>query len=139
MRSLRQQIEEKCIHFNGVQNDTCKAGIKYTELKGRGFPCFRGGMAYKLKTTETQIGCDKLEWPSEEYIQNELKEHDDAFAKVEAGLNAVKHIREEYKGRHFRGVIECPVCKGKLHVRHAACNAHVHAHCETPDCIAWME
>jgi hypothetical protein len=36
-------------------------------------------------------------------------------------------------------VIECPVCKGKLHLSQAAYNGHVHAHCETANCINFME
>lgn len=139
MRTLRQQIEEKCIHFNGVQNDCCKAGVKYTEIRGKHFPCFRGDMAEKLRKGEIPCVCLQLKWPDEEYIQNEIAEHDKAFAKVEAGLEAVAHIRTEYKGRNYKGVIECPTCKGKLHVTHAACNGHVNARCETPDCISWME
>lgn len=38
-----------------------------------------------------------------------------------------------------REVIECPVCKGKLHLSQAAYNGHVHAKCETEDCVAFME
>lgn len=33
-------------------------------------------------------------------------------------------------------VIECPVCKGKLHLSQAG---HVWGKCETPNCVAWME
>ena len=36
-------------------------------------------------------------------------------------------------------VIECPVCKGRLHLSQAACNGHIHAKCETEGCLSWME
>lgn len=36
-------------------------------------------------------------------------------------------------------VIECPACKGRLHLRLAACNGHIRANCETPDCVAFVE
>lgn len=36
-------------------------------------------------------------------------------------------------------IIECPACKGRLHLSQAAYNGHVRAKCETPDCVAWME
>ena len=36
-------------------------------------------------------------------------------------------------------VIECPVCKGRLHLSQAAYNGHVHGRCETADCLNWME
>jgi len=36
-------------------------------------------------------------------------------------------------------VIECPQCKGRLHLSQAAYNGHVHGHCETKGCVSWME
>lgn len=41
--------------------------------------------------------------------------------------------------RDRREVIECPKCKGKLHLSQASYNGHVHAHCETKGCVSWME
>lgn len=36
-------------------------------------------------------------------------------------------------------VIECPACKGRLHLSQAAYNGHVHGHCKTEGCVSWME
>lgn len=36
-------------------------------------------------------------------------------------------------------VIECPVCKGRLHLCQSSYNGHVRARCETKDCIAFIE
>jgi len=36
-------------------------------------------------------------------------------------------------------VIECPACKGRLHLSQAAYNGHVHGRCETAGCVSWME
>jgi hypothetical protein len=36
-------------------------------------------------------------------------------------------------------VIECPACKGRLHLRQSSYNGHVHGHCETEGCVSWME
>lgn len=36
-------------------------------------------------------------------------------------------------------VIECPACKGRLHLRQSGYNGHVHGHCETEGCVSWME
>lgn len=36
-------------------------------------------------------------------------------------------------------VIECPKCKGRLHLSQAAYNGHVHGHCETNGCVSWIE
>jgi len=139
MRTLRQQIEEKCIHFNGVQNDKCKAGVTYKELAGCEFPCFRGEASRKFQRGKLQCGCSKREWPTEEYVQNEIDMWDREHRKIDEGLKAVAHIRKEHKGKNWSGTVECPICKGTLRVSHAASNGHVHAQCQTPDCIAWME
>ena len=36
-------------------------------------------------------------------------------------------------------VIECPACKGRLHLSQAAYNGHVWGRCETDGCVNWME
>lgn len=38
-----------------------------------------------------------------------------------------------------RDVIECPKCKGKLHLSQSSYNGHVHGHCTTEGCVSWME
>lgn len=39
-----------------------------------------------------------------------------------------------------KGVVECPICKGKLHFTRAInYNGHVHAMCETDHCLGWIE
>lgn len=38
-----------------------------------------------------------------------------------------------------QGVIECPKCKGKLHLSQAAYNGHVWGKCETEGCVSWMQ
>lgn len=36
-------------------------------------------------------------------------------------------------------VIECPECKGRLHLSQSSYNGHVRGQCETKDCVAWIE
>ena len=36
-------------------------------------------------------------------------------------------------------VIECPVCKGRLHLSQSGYNGHVRGKCETKDCLNWIE
>lgn len=36
-------------------------------------------------------------------------------------------------------VIQCPVCKGNLHLSQSSYNGHVFGKCETLGCVAWME
>ena len=139
MRSLYQQISEKCIHFSGVQHEKCGAGVEYKSFRGCPFPCFRGEAGDKLRKGEKPFVCEKVEWPTDAYIQAEIAMWDRENKKVGAGLKAVEPIRKEHKGKNWRGIIECPLCKGKLHVSHAGSNNHVHGRCETPDCLAWIE
>lgn len=43
-QSIEEQIANKCRHFNGIQNDTCKAGIPYATVRDtttRHLPCFK--------------------------------------------------------------------------------------------------
>ena len=45
-KTLEQQIGNKCRHFNGIMNDTCKAGIRYKDVRDSTshpyrWPCFR--------------------------------------------------------------------------------------------------
>ena len=36
-------------------------------------------------------------------------------------------------------VVDCPICKGKLHLSQSSYNGHVHGQCETNGCVEWME
>lgn len=36
-------------------------------------------------------------------------------------------------------VIECPKCKGRLHLTQSSYNGHVSGSCETKECVQWME
>lgn len=38
-----------------------------------------------------------------------------------------------------REVIECPKCKGRLHLSQSSYNGHVHGKCETDGCVSWIE
>jgi len=33
VRTLQEQIAGKCVHFTGLMNDTCKAGVKYSDVQ----------------------------------------------------------------------------------------------------------
>lgn len=46
-KSIAEQYKGWCKHFNGIQNDACKAGVRYADLvpeefgRARKLPCFR--------------------------------------------------------------------------------------------------
>ena len=64
----------------------------------------------------------------------------DHFDKVMKAIKTAYEWKVKPKPEKDRNeVIECPMCKGKLHMYQSAYNGHVHGKCETPNCLYWME
>lgn len=66
----------------------------------------------------------------------------DALEATIRKMEVVMPIVDVWRKKLPRGkaeIIECPECKGKLHLSQAAYNGHVHAKCETTGCVSWME
>lgn len=66
----------------------------------------------------------------------------DAFEKIMNNFEIASPVVSEWRKKKPIGkaeTIECPVCKGRLHLSQAASNGHVHGKCETKDCLSWME
>lgn len=73
-----------------------------------------------------------------------IKRHEDmdrAFRNMALVLPVIQKWRTWSKAKPVAKaeVIECPVCKGRLHLSQAAYNGHVHGQCETEGCVSWME
>src|SRR4051812_36073412 len=83
--------------------------------------------------------CDKFQEPTPEEIaagQDTITKAVSRFALLAPSLAP---IRKEQKGKNWVGIIECPSCKGRLHLSHAAYNGHMRGKCETPNCYAFIE
>jgi hypothetical protein len=121
-----------CKHFTGIQNKVCKVGISYDGFARPSFPCIKA-------FNEKGLVCSKYEEPTAE----ELKEWNDFIQgrmnMLIAAQTVVEPFRARNKGKSAKEVVECPCCKGKLHMTIAAYNGHVHGKCETDGCLAWME
>lgn len=65
----------------------------------------------------------------------ECAESDARFAKV---MPVVARWRKKLP-RGKAEMIECPACKGRLHLSQSSYNGHVHGQCETAGCVSWME
>lgn len=66
----------------------------------------------------------------------------DGIERSLAMLTKVMPIIGEWRNKKPIGkqeVIECPVCKGKLHLSQASYNGHIRACCETKDCVNFIE
>lgn len=135
----------------------CKAGVVYLDqfgrapegeessyLSGRYYPstgifkrmcCTKGG---ERSEAEQLAACPKWERKTRE--QGEAR-----HAEIEEAMNqmaVVGPVVAKWRKRKPIGkaeVIECPVCKGRLHLSQSSYNGHVHGKCETAGCVSWME
>lgn len=116
--SLHEQLARKCIHFNGVMNDTCKAGIKYADV--------RIGKPYKFPCLKQGGECVHAKFRTEEEVNKEVAEMNDQGSKA---LTAYFNIKSHYeKTKEQSGKIACQ-CGGELHYAVASVNGHIWAKC----------
>lgn len=139
----------------------CKAGVVYLDQFGR-YPddgshetfglrkydpsvgifkricCTSGG---KRSEDEQLASCPKWQRRTIEQAEQRADELDAALGRMRIVGPIVAKWRTWTKKNRVtkRGVIECPVCKGRLHLSQAAYNGHVWGKCETNGCVEWME
>jgi hypothetical protein len=131
-----------CQHYNpqGIRKQ-CRVGadiktIQCVVTKPSGLkwgPCIEGHL---LPNATELCSC----WLRTTREQGEARA--DMVEKSDREMRLVMPVVSAWRKRKPIGkaeVIECPVCKGRLHLRQAACNGHVHGCCETKDCVNWME
>lgn len=125
MKTIEQQIAGKCKHFNGIMNESCKAGILYKDVRSDdkpfNFPCI----------DREFHNCSSVIFPTAEEVEEQIKEINISTAKTIGVLMAIK------KGQAAKGIIPCP-CGGNVHYVRAQLNGHVHAKCDTCD-LSFME
>lgn len=135
---IQCEAETECKHRCSMMEKCCKAGVNFKELGdgklgiGKSMPCY-----YVAGTIP--IHCPKFELKTVDEIKEEDREMDLSMARFMLVGPLVRKIKETHKGKSWSGVEECPACKGKLHLSHAAYNGHVHGNCETEGCLSWME
>lgn len=123
MKTLEEQIACKCIHFNGVMEKVCKAGINYSDVRvddGKGpykFPCLKQGGE-----------CSSARWWNADQVKKRVAEIEYEGDKVTGALIAIKDHVE--KTQIKAGAIECP-CGGELNYVVANINGHVWAKCKS--------
>lgn len=141
-KEIERRIEHKmqrCIYFNGIQNDACKAGVGYRQLVGG--PDL--GWAARLPCTDKVqvqglVTCEQCRRTTREEAEAEVKASDESFGRIAVCLKA---IREKHgKRRGLRDAMPCPTgCGGTLHYSIAGSNGHVHGVCTTEKCARWMQ
>ncbi len=120
----------------GKATGLCGAGVCYAEVGGDTYknkPCIDGH-----KLPDPTAVCPK--WDRRTREQG-IERYDLAEASMNR-MRLVMPVVAEWRKKPPRGksgVIECPACKGKLHLSQASSNGHVHGRCETQGCVSWME
>lgn len=151
MKTLAEQLSNKCVHYNGLSGPgmardeatrCCEAGVVYLTVKStdesrKGFdryPCFREGEG---------VPCDKRHFPTPEEVAAEVAEHDASWERLKLGIGAASDDAKKRgfkKGNGGGASVTCPVCKtGVLSYTVAAYNGHMWGRCSTKDCVSWMQ
>lgn len=146
----------KCKFFNGVQNDLCDRGVKYSQFLPK-LPCIQfipisknGGTylspgeepveLHPLPNAAAPETCPFYEENTPEEILKEQQDDAAHFALVVKILPMIAAWKVFPKPeKHRSEVVECPICQGKLHLSQSPYNGHAHAVCETENCVRIME
>lgn len=142
--------DNRCKHYAGLHMKThCNAGVAYDDVRIEHAPVkyrSRGDrtiytriVSYPCLDSFNMAGCtcEKHERTSPEELAEEKAWIENCVAR---STKAMVAIRDDAKGkRGIQGCIACPNCGGKLHYSIAGYNGHVHARCETDDCVSFMQ
>lgn len=129
-----------CIHYRSPYHDkTCEAGIPFERWRGVHMdkqPCF---LDKKGESTLDALPCECLRRPTAQEIA--LHEEWKKTRKNRMGvlMRGIAPWRAAHKGKSAHEIVECPICRGRLHLSIAGYNGHIHGRCETADCVSWME
>ncbi len=120
--TLKEQIANKCIHFTGVMNDTCNAGIKYADVRTNDRP-------YKFPCLCQGGECASRQLLTEEEVEQEVKE---ILGIGTHGLIASLAVKAHYeKTKQDHGKIKCPCDQNGELAYAVASNGHIRVHCST--------
>lgn len=130
-------IEGKCLHYNGTVNPCCDAGVNYELLADGGKPLFDVLPCFG-KGKDCEKHCEKKLLPTKEQVKAWKDYTDERFTKIFEARDLI--IKQNEKDKRGKGFVNCPACsKGRLYYSVASYNGHVHASCETQECLQWME
>lgn len=69
-------------------------------------------------------------------MEDEIEQAIERMKKMSPLISKIKRI---HRGITWQGIKICPICDGKLHIRHSGYNGHVWGKCETENCVCWAE
>ena len=136
-----------CKHYRASHIfDTCQVGVWYSEVtpdfektwgRMKRMPC-RKLSAWTGEPVKQGV-CEKYEERTPEEEEQEKRDMQEAMDQVEMMLPLLNDLRKKHKHKDWSGTLECPKCKGVLHVSHCGYNGHIWAKCKTENCITWAE
>ncbi len=94
------------------------------------------------------IGGHTLENPTEHCPRWIRRTREQGEARADAMQKAIERLtlvgpfvaawrKKPPKGKSE--IVECPACKGRLHLSQSSYNGHVSGKCETDNCVSWVE
>lgn len=133
---VKCESETECRFRCSMLEKKCKAGVVFDDLR----KTFSNEVCPCYYQSGVRLGnCqEKKLWTIEE-VEEDDRLADESFARFLLSQPLIAKIKKEHKGESWSGVVDCPACKGKLHVGIAAYNGHTRGKCETKDCLNWIE
>lgn len=135
-----------CTHYcsrpGSMGNITCLAGCDIRATQRVELPDgMKWGPCIGGHTLEDPLAhCPKWERRSLEHAEARADAIERSIKRMMVSGPAISAWRAKPKPAHDRAeVIECPVCKGRLHLQQSSYNGRVRACCETKDCINFIE
>lgn len=139
MKPLQEQVRTRCVYYNGLQHEHCKAGIEYEsvrpESRSQSWPC--------VVQVGRELGsCPKQRFPTDGEVAAEVAE---TKGKMRSTLRVLSDVFTDAKSKGYRkghggqGVIRCSKCNtGDLEYVVTDHSGQVWVKCSTDGCIAWM-
>lgn len=146
--TLAEQIADKCVHFTGTMNKTCRAGVAYAtvEVKHEPMP-YKSSDGHEYTASRSLpcnhrlnhcgAACASSRFPTPEEVEAEVAKSNREVERVVNSRQAIVDAIEATGQEH--GAIDCPSCAGGSLTYRRASNGHIWARCSTEDCVAWME
>ena len=133
--------------------DGAKAGImlrmpcveaREKSADGKPGTYFKAGQKTVLIPVDRQghevIQCSLRIEPTAEQVQKDRDEAGQHWIKMVAALRIASAWKVKPKPDHDRSeTVECPVCKGNLHLNQSSHNGHASGKCESSGCVEFME
>lgn len=134
-----------CEHYaprpGSLKKDYCALGCGASEMMDKArsakepnmTPCIGGH-----KATDPTAICPKWTRRSLEHAEARADSIEKSMRQMEVVMPVVNAWRDK-KPFGKSEVIECPECKGRLHLSQSSYNGHVRGQCETENCVNWIE